>query len=251
MITSQGDLPGVKLDGRLLEKDRANQGKGWQISSYDLRKWRGSDVMITLTAGGDSFPFASSDAQIDVDLILDRPVNMSKMVDDMTSPWALGHGYRRQSSRLYSGSFLAEKNASSGKLNTDDLKSAKAAKLKMRHFGSNGGQYSNKIIILNGREIAKLPVTSGGDRWEMAIIDLPPNVLKFLKHTNQIVVRDATGDSFKVKDFQLAVQATGGEWVLSKNSDTVHCSRSDWKYAEGRFFDTKAGESAIIQLDFR
>lgn len=131
-----------------------------------------------------------------------------------------------------------------------DLATAKTAKLHIAVFGSQGGQYSDKPILLNGTEIGKLPANgSPPDRWEKRIIDLETGLLPKLAVRNSIVVKDNAGDCLKVTDVALAVQLADGTWAETDHDSRIYCSAPGWLHDEGTPFRNKA--SPVITLSFR
>lgn len=115
-----------------------------------------------------------------------------------------------------------------------DLATARAAKLRIDIFGSDGGEYAAKFIDLNGDEIGRVPA-GGGDSWRLAVVDLDPSQLERLCISNQIVVRTAAGDAWKFRNLTLAVQLADGTWVRTPTDPTVH-SCAGWAFSEGELW---------------
>ncbi|MBI3922868.1 MAG: alpha-galactosidase [Armatimonadetes bacterium] len=134
-------------------------------------------------------------------------------------------------------------------LSAEDLKSITAAKLHFTVFGSEGGPYEKKPVLLNGKEIGTLPLNdSPQDRWQERVLDLPKNLLSSLRLKNGIVLTNPTGDCFKIKDLALAVQLPEGNWVETGYGAGVYCSVGDWLHGEGTAF--VEGRSRVIEIRF-
>lgn len=121
-----------------------------------------------------------------------------------------------------------------------DLANAKAAKLHLSVFGSQGGDdYGRKWVVLNGRRVAAVPANSNAsqpDRWEEFITDLAPEHVKLLRLENEVVIERQTADCFKLGDLALAVQRPDGLWAETDHDPTIWCSAPGWLFDEGTHF---------------
>jgi len=99
--------------------------------------------------------------------------------------------------------------------------------------GSDGGQYKDKPVFLNGVRLDVLP--SQGDRWGPAELALPPAVLATLKEINEVRIENKPGDAFKVRNFQLRLRCANGQWIVSQLNSQAYTS-CGWEFAEGHVF---------------
>jgi hypothetical protein len=123
-----------------------------------------------------------------------------------------------------------------------DLRSARAAVLRIDTFGANAEEeYQAKAIELNGRPLGRVP-SGGGDAWRLRTVDLTAEQLGWLALDNEVVVRTECGDAWKFRHLALAVQLADGTWVKTNTDATVH-SVADWAHSEGETWgpDGKAG----------
>jgi hypothetical protein len=131
-----------------------------------------------------------------------------------------------------------------------DLATAKAAKLHIKVFGSQGGEdYGRKWIVLNGQRLATVPVDSNAsdpDKWEDCVIDLSPEQTKLLRLQNEIAIETQTNDCFKFTDLALAAQLADGRWAESEHSKDVWCSAPGWLYDEGKTFSGKTPGTRLL-----
>ncbi|MBI9017499.1 MAG: hypothetical protein JEZ07_09595 [Phycisphaerae bacterium] len=248
-VTSDASLPTILVDGQEIPAGRTNNGPGWKMGAYDLTKFKGQIINILFTVDGSAGIFSSEDElEIEVDLIMDRPVKMKKMDKAYTLPWALKHGFMRDSLSIFTGAVKAT-NKTTNKISDDQLENIKAAKLRIWHFGCDGGQYGNKMITINGVKAGVMPTKSGGDKWEETIVDLSVEVLKAIKTRCEITVANPANDKFKFKKFQLAVQTSDGHWISSTVDKRVQTASSDgWSYDEGTIFTGKISETVVVEF---
>ncbi len=129
-----------------------------------------------------------------------------------------------------------------------ELKSIRAAKLRIDVFGSNGGpRHAAKYIELNGHRLCQVPANNT-DAWTTFVIDLTPEQVKWIRRANEIVVRTQAPDLWKFRNLTLAVQLADGRWVKT-NSDTAVHSSPGWAYSEGKLW-RKDGVAGPIVLQF-
>jgi hypothetical protein len=137
-------------------------------------------------------------------------------------------------------------------VSAEDLRQARAAKLHVMVFGSQGGEdYGRKWIVLNGERMGAVPVNSNAaqpDTWEGFVIDLTPDQTRRLRLENEIVIERQTGDCFKLADLALAVQRPDGRWAETNHDSAVWCSAPGWLFDEGKHFGDR---TPPIQLQFR
>ena len=134
-------------------------------------------------------------------------------------------------------------------VSAEDLSRAKAAKLHISVFGSQGGQYADKPMLLNGVALGVLPVNgSPPDRWEERIVSVPPPALAAIRGENKFVVRNEAGDAFKVTDVALAVELGDGRWAETSHDTAVYSSTAGWLHSEGTSF--RGDASPAIRLGF-
>jgi hypothetical protein len=117
-------------------------------------------------------------------------------------------------------------------LTADDLKTVRAAKLRIDEFGADEGRYDCKYVELNGTRLGKLP-TKSGDSWALKVFDLHPEQLALLKPSNELRIITECDDAWKFRNVTLAVQLADGTWVPSSCDPTVW-STPGWAYSEGK-----------------
>jgi hypothetical protein len=125
------------------------------------------------------------------------------------------------------------------------LKTAAAAKLRIRVFGSDRDM---KLMSLNGIPAGMLPENGFPyDFWDDAVVDLPANVVRGLKLKNKFSVNNMGSDEFKFSDVAVSVQLADGTWRTTNIEQRVQSSLADWQYSEGAVF---SGLSKPVSLGF-
>jgi len=265
--TTSGDsVPLVEANGQAIAALRSNSGQGWRMFAYDLRPFadnpielaiyaQGSAAAATAMADGPVFSSMSTTCNVrGARLLLDRTVPCKPLIEEDELPWALAHDVRRETYRLKSEATLLPKNhrdASEEKCGVTDeeLGSITAAKLRIRVFGSNGGQYAGKAISIDGTTVAQVPVNPHNDHWIERVVDLSAEALPKICRTTTIRVGTVAGDCYKFAALQLAVRTADGRWVTSSVDPNTHSSTGDWKFSEGQPFKDD-GSSHPIRLEF-
>ncbi len=247
--TAKGvDFREVKVNGESA-KPRRSDGEGWILHSIDLRDYAGATVKLeaSLPGGGDQ-PFSSPDVVISGYVVADLPVPAAEPRAEHL-PFAISQGFRRYGSVVVPETRL-ERRQTQEKITADQLKSIKAAKLRIRVFDVNSDeQYRDKFIVLNGEKLARVPGNKGTlAAWQETVIDLKPEQLKWVKLRNTLELGNAGGDCYKFTGLTLSVQLADGKWVESSADWTVHSSVSSWLYTEGKVF--RGGTSGPITLRF-
>jgi len=128
-----------------------------------------------------------------------------------------------------------------------DLAGLRAAKLRIDCYGSDGGQYAGKYILLNGQRLAQVPA-GAGDRWSLQVVDLAPEQLGWLRLRNEVTVDNASQDAWKFRNLTLAVQLADGTWVRTNTDETIW-SVPNWAFSEGRTWGAD-GIAGPIVLEF-
>jgi len=129
-----------------------------------------------------------------------------------------------------------------------ELAGITAAKLRIDVFGSNGGEYAEKYMDLNGTRIAQVPVT-GSDSWRLKAIDLSPGQLPLVRRADKVIVRtEGAGDAWKFRNIALAVRLADGSWIESSTDGSVH-SVADWAHSEGSLWGAD-GVAGPIEVGF-
>lgn len=248
----------VTVNGQAVGTRKANGGD-WLLHSVDLRPYRGKAVQVraALPSPGTQ-PFSGPQARLSVWWVADRPVR-NPLADwpraDALPPVPVGQllpvaqNFRRQTTCLLKDLDLSLRRAARG-LTEMDLRSLKAAKLRIRVFDVNPEeQYQGKYIWLNGQKLAPIPANRGElSAWQETIIDLKPDQLELLKLRNQLQLDTAGGDCFKFSGLCLAVQLADGTWIESNSDAGVYSSVAGWEYTEGTVF--RDGRSPTIELIF-
>ena len=130
----------------------------------------------------------------------------------------------------------------------EELRHIRAARLRIDIFGSNGGaRYKAKFIELNGHRLCEVPANNA-DAWTVAVIELTPEQIQWVKRVNRIVVRTQSPDMWKFRNLTLAVQLSDGRWVKTNRDPAVY-STPGWAYSEGKSFG-KDGVAGPIELVF-
>jgi hypothetical protein len=164
-------------------------------------------------------------------------------------PIPIAAGYRRQTTELLAETTLDRRRGRT--LTAGDLASARAAKLRVRVFDSNGEpQYRDKDILLNGARIANVPANRGTlAEWDEVVIDLPAEALAGLKLRNTVQLTNAGGDCYKFGGLALAVQLADGSWLETAADRSVHSSVDNWLYTEGELFSENRSREIVLRFD--
>jgi hypothetical protein len=99
LISRQGE-PKLTIDGQPQKPSRTSQGKGWQMSAFDLSAHRGKKIEIAARPATDSKD-AAADLKCEAWLIIDRPVAAPPADDDPRLPAPVSNNFRRQTLRLF------------------------------------------------------------------------------------------------------------------------------------------------------
>jgi hypothetical protein len=110
----------VELNSKPVEADRHQVGKGWSLSAYDLRKFRGQTVEVKGRLVSADEPKLPKDGKVPVEvwLVVDRKVNASEVPDIGPIPFPIAQDYRRQTQCLLAKTNIAivkRSNTPSGK----------------------------------------------------------------------------------------------------------------------------------------
>jgi len=251
MIIREG-TPVVRVDRERVDTLRTNRGRNWRMASVDLAPYLGRTVALDIRPATTTEDlFADEDGRFEAWLLTDRPVPSSPMGKDVRLPYALAHGFRRQTVRLFAETQFSGAPPQTRSLTDKELKSARAAKLRIQTFDVDGPRYGKKSVLLNGQEVISLPRKKRGDTWENHIFPLPVEKLSLLQRENIIrIVHEGRGDKFKVRKLTLAVELPTGQWVRSTTEGQVHTSYEDWAHYEGLVFEDQR-QSRPIRLTFR
>jgi hypothetical protein len=112
-----------------------------------------------------------------------------------------------------------------------DLAGAKAACLRIDVFGSNGGRYADKWIVLNGTRIARVPTTDR-DEWLICTVKLSREQMGLLRRHNEVTITNEAGDAWKFRNVCLALQRSDGVWTKTSPIVQVYSS-PNWEMSEG------------------
>ena len=246
--TSRGvDFSAVKVDGEAV-KTRRRDGDGWILHCLDLTPHAGRTVRITAyMPGGGSQPFSSPDVTVSGYVVADVPVAATPVPDE-SLPFAISQDFRRVSVQAVPETRL-ERRQAQAPVTAEQLKSIKAAKLRIRVFDANGEeQYRDKYILLNGERIGLVPANKGTlSAWQETVIDLSPEQLGLVKMRNTLQLTNAGGDCYKFTGLALAAQLADGTWVESSADWQVCSSVPNWLYTEGKLFTgEKSPEITVV-----
>ena len=238
----------ITLNGEAV-RAREACGPDWSIHSVDLRPHRGRRVEARLTFGGPDNPFSRPDASIAAWLVMDRAVTEAAQGSSDEWPLPISGGFRRQTVELLGETKLA-RSVPRHAATAEQLQNARAARLRIVVFDSNSEpQYRDKLIYLNGEELAAVPANTGPlSAWQQEVIVVPIEHVRRLRTANQLEVTNAGGDYFKFTGLALAVQLADGTWVETQPHRQVYSSVAKWAHAEGIPFTEN--RSGTIELRF-
>jgi hypothetical protein len=94
-LISRTNVPNVFLNETQVAPARTNGGRGWLVSTFDLREFRGKEVHLSVQSLAADNPTAW--------LIMDRPVSSRPPDQDPRLPTPVSHGFRRQTQLLTVG----------------------------------------------------------------------------------------------------------------------------------------------------
>jgi len=265
LVTGKNSEVTLAVDGKVLTPHRRNEGNSWQMNAFDLAPFAGKKVNLQIHGAAKAmdkkdaiFSVATAPALIsDITLLVDHPVKATTTKEDEKLPFPIADGYRRKTYPLglpqggvrISFPEAAATATAKVKLSDADLGKVKAAKLRLRIFGSNAGGVEQKKIFLNGEPVADVP-TCAGDDWYSVIVTLDAAALKKIKRNNAFQLGTQGGDKYKFGNLILAVQLPDGNWVTTNQDDGVHCYDASWKFSEGTPFG-KDKKSVPIELEFK
>ncbi|MBM3472636.1 MAG: hypothetical protein FJX75_05120 [Armatimonadetes bacterium] len=245
------------VDGAEVKAQRVS-GEGWELFLCDVPKG-GHEVAWTVPDAAQVEPFAAPGYSVESFFVREAklvPVRVTVACEAADPPRPLPEtpnaGIERSTWVGPKVTIEAKQGPPSVAVTEQDLAAAKAAKLHIKVFGSQGGDdYGRKWVVLNGQRIAAVPVNSNAsepDAWESFVIDLSPAQTRLLKVQNEVAIETETGDCFKFADLALAVELADGRWAETEHSDSVWCSAPGWAYDEGKSF---SGKTPGIRLAFK
>jgi len=109
-----------------------------------------------------------------------------------------------------------------------------SGKLEFDLFGSDGGRYENKPVLLNGVRLGLLP--QQGDSWGHAEMPLSREALQAIREHNELVIENPPVDAFKIGRFRLRLRLKDGVCVLSEMNPDIFSSLPGWTWNEGKIF---------------
>jgi len=254
-----GHSPVLSVDGEACPGNTI-EGEGWRAFMFEVPEGRHEVSWAIPPADTEPEPFAAPSYWVEPFFVREAKLS-SVRVEIAYEP--TGRPLRERLQTPHAGvgrttwvgpkaTFEPEAGPQNTPLSAEDLANARAAKLHIKVFGSQGGEdYGRKWITLNGQRIGALPVNSSASRpdvWEEAVIDLAFEQMALLRLENGLVIERATGDCFKLTDLALAVQRADGRWAETNHDGTVWCSPAGWLHQEGRPFDDR---TPVVTLRFR
>jgi hypothetical protein len=111
----------------------------------------------------------------------------------------------------------------------------RSGKLQFDLFGSDGGKYENKPVLLNGVRLGLLPQQP--DAWGLAEMAIPREALQAIREHNEVVIENPPGDAFKIGRLRLQLRLQNGVYVLSEMNPGVFSSLPGWTWNEGKIFE--------------
>jgi len=120
------------------------------------------------------------------------------------------------------------------------------AELVLDVFGSNGGHYANKPVLLNGVSLGNLPETPA-DFWaEQLTMPLGPAALEALATVSVVHIHNEPGDCMKLRRLQIRAVRADGKTEATNLDANVYSTPARWSYAEGITFPPKAPMGPIV-----
>lgn len=117
---------------------------------------------------------------------------------------------------------------------TAELARAVAAVLHFEGFDVNGGQYSNKVIYVNGVPLGIIPENPPPlASWRAVTMPLTDEARAKLRLDNVISVLDRTGDMYKLRGLRIEVTLEDGRRVQTQDDGMTYSSSLQWAYGEG------------------
>lgn len=133
------------------------------------------------------------------------------------------------------------------KLSKGGLKNVRAAKIRLRVYGSRPGG-APATIMLNGAPVAAFPRNAyPHDIEEEFTIDIPPSMLRSVREKNTIAVTNPDGRPMRFSNITLAVQLEDGTWIRTNTEQRSFCSGMAPRNSRETEFKNK---SQPISLDF-
>ncbi len=255
----EGEVVAVSIDDTAAEAE-AIEGEGWRGFLCAVPEGRHKVAWSLPVVDKRPEPFAAPSYAVECFFIREAKLSSVRVeiVYEPTGrslPETLGTPHAGLERTTWVGpktTFEPEEGPRSTPISDEELTQAKAARLHIRVFGSQGGEdYGRKWIVLNGQRIGPVPVNSNASRpdmWEKAVIELSPDQVKLLRRENELVIERATGDCLKFTDLALAVQRPDGLWAETNHDLTVWCSPAGWLHEEGRVFSDR---TPGIRLGFK
>lgn len=143
----------------------------------------------------------------------------------------------------------AELDVHATRASADDLRRVRSGVLAFELAGSDGGNYKNKPMFVNGVRLDVLP--QQGDHWARFELPLPPAALAKLAAQNEVRIENTVADAFKVRNFQLRVKRDDGLMIVSDINRQPYTS-CGWDLAEGKVFKLRQPLAGIaVQIPQR
>ena len=192
----------------------------WTPLEADLSRWSGRQIRIKLIADAGPQDNSSGDWGCWADLRMESlvPVLVTTIHNQQVS-------LAREP-----GPFPATD------LTLESIRGAQKAVLHFQGIGlEHGGQYISQAC-LNGVPLGDLPAAGGREAegiWSDAEFVLPAAAIVSLQEWNELTLQNPGEDSFKVRNFWLAVELADGRQVSSQVTRSVFTQPGTWPYAEG------------------
>lgn len=215
--------PGYARSGMPSDKARA-----WEMAGFDLTSFGTAEVTVR-------FAGAEEATKAEAWLLTER--GFGEQADkDTLSPLTFP-GVLRHTHAVLRETELPAAPAPKVKLEAEDLRGAKSARLEGETFGVNAG-YGEKTVTLNGRVVGQLP--TGGDAWKAFGFDLKGETLTGLALRNVAGVSvPLNDDKFKVRNLRLVLTLADGR-VVKVGPKAAFTSHADWAHFEGQAFEVDA-----------
>ncbi|HJN14846.1 MAG TPA: hypothetical protein QGH10_05120 [Armatimonadota bacterium] len=252
-----GEAPRMLVDGGPIEPSRV-EGNGWIAFTHDLPTGEHHASWQPHDAEAGPSPFSSPAYTLQTYFVRAAqlvPIRMHlkhsakpEPRDELPTPYA-----NIERSTWIGPLVIVESDGSplTVGIAQQELENATAAKLHVSAFGSQGGEYADKWIVLNGERIGRLPANSSTQRpdaWEEFEIDLTLDQMGLVRMRNEVAIELEANDMLKLTDLALAVKKADGPWAETDHDATVWCSSPAWLYTEGQTF---AGRTPGVVLSFR
>lgn len=251
-VACRADIAGTVLGGEfefcideplsvsLVLPEHGEQGRSLSVSVQVFNAAAAAEVRVALAGEGlraepaeQTVPIgAGARRDLEFHIVPGRPGQVAVRAtaeSRSTSP-------ERQASSAQHAGTHAKLDVFAVKVSPKAFKRIESGKLQFDLFGSDGGKYEDKPVLLNGVRLGRLPQQA--DAWGHAEMVLPREALRAIAEHNELVIENSPGDAFKIGRFRLQLRLKSGVCVLSEMNPGVFSSLPGWAFNEGKVFDS-------------